>query len=312
MKIFLQRVRQAGASNSRAALFVIFATIFVLGAALPSATSKSSKKNIQSAQNFFKGTGAIAPKYSASPDYVVTTSTGASIVPGTDDTGVHNDDGSTSIALPFPVQFYDETFATVGVASNGYLFFTNSNSCCGFCVPNVSYEDVIAPGATDLYTADAGAGQGIFTSTSGVAPNRIFNIEWRTQHCCTGGPPVVNFEARLYEGQKRIDFIYGSISGFVNGIGVQRDTGSKFTVVSCGNTPASGTQYTFTISPQAPVFTSDDHANFPVGFADTFLVTTTGNSTPSLTTTGLPAWVTATDNGDGSMTLSATPDDSNV
>src|SRR5205085_3357907 len=78
------------------------------------------------------------------------------------------------------------------------------------------------------------------------------------------------------------------------------------------NTPASGTQYTFTISPQAPVFTSDDHANFPVGFADTFLVTTTGNSTPSLTTTGLPAWVTATDNGDGSMTLSATPDDSNV
>src|SRR5437660_7144370 len=178
MKILLQRVRQAGAINSRGALFIFLAIIFGFGAALPLATSKTVKNGkAQSTPVVAKGIGAITPKYNASPNYVVATSSGAAIVPGTTDIGNHTDDNPpTSIALPFPVQFYDETFTTVNASSNGYLFFTNSGSCCGFCVPDAAYQDVIAPGATDLYTADAGAGQGIVTSTSCVAPNRIFNI----------------------------------------------------------------------------------------------------------------------------------------
>src|SRR5207253_11084765 len=33
---------------------------------------------------------------------------------------------------------------------------------------------------------DAGTNLGIFTSTSGTAPNRVFNIEWRTAYYNTG------------------------------------------------------------------------------------------------------------------------------
>ena len=184
-----------------------------------------------------------------SPDYIVTTSSGASIVPGTDDIGLHNDDFPlTTISLPFPVTFYDQVFNSVQVSSNGYLVFTSA-ATYGFCVPTPDANNLILPASKDMYTGDSSSGQGVFTSISGTAPNRIFNIEWRTVYCCTDGlAPVNNFEVRLYEGQRRIDFIYGANGGLnYNGIGVQRDTGSQSTVVSCSSLPDPGTQYTFTI-----------------------------------------------------------------
>src|SRR2546430_486765 len=129
----------------------------------------------------------------ASSDYTVTTSTGASIVPGTDDIGNHCDDCGTGITLPFSVGFYDQVFTTAVLYSNGNLYFTSGESCCTVCVPDGSANNLIAPGWTDLYTADSGSGQGIFTSVSGSAPNRIFNIEWRARHCCSSGTPTYNF-----------------------------------------------------------------------------------------------------------------------
>ena len=53
-------------------------------------------------------------------------------------------------------------------------------------------------------------GFGIFTSVSGTAPNRIFNIEWRTQYLPGSG--TANYELRLYEGQSRFDVIYGTVT----------------------------------------------------------------------------------------------------
>src|SRR5690349_9616129 len=115
MKLLLQRVRQAGASNSRGALFIIFATIFVLGTLLPPAASKEGFKDQP------PGVVASSPsrKIPSSTDYVVTTSSGASIVPGTTDTGIHYDDGTTSISLPFPVAFYDQVFTGANLSPNG-------------------------------------------------------------------------------------------------------------------------------------------------------------------------------------------------
>src|SRR5436190_11519447 len=45
MKILIQRVRQAGASNSRGALFFIITAVFVLGAAVPPTLSRSFASN---------------------------------------------------------------------------------------------------------------------------------------------------------------------------------------------------------------------------------------------------------------------------
>ncbi len=59
-------------------------------------------------------------------DYTITTGSGI-IVYGITDTGNHCDDCITAIALPFPVTFYDQTFFSVGISSNGNLQFTGVN-----------------------------------------------------------------------------------------------------------------------------------------------------------------------------------------
>ena len=79
-----------------------------------------------------------------------------------------------------------------------------------------------------------GANEGIFTSVSGSAPNRIFNIEWRASRIGNAAGSL-NFEIRLYEDQTRFDVVFGTAPG--NGrdvtVGVQRSTGSAYTEFSC-------------------------------------------------------------------------------
>ena len=96
-------------------------------------------------------------------------------------------------------------------------------------------------------TAYGGVGCGIFTSTSGTAPNRIFNIEWRTVYF-GANTTRANFEVRLYENPalNRFDIVYGEVAqgGSSATVGVQRDTGSFFTQFECNTagTLTSGLQ----------------------------------------------------------------------
>ena len=91
------------------------------------------------------------------------------------------------------------------------------------------------------------SGFGIFTSISGTAPNRIFNIEWRAQYFPGSGS--ASFELRLYEGQSRFDVIYGTVD---NGntsatAGVQKDVAPNFTQYFCngaGGAATGGQSYT--------------------------------------------------------------------
>ena len=81
------------------------------------------------------------------------------------------------------------------------------------CLPWTGHNYTIFPYWDDLYLVNSGFG--IFTSISGTAPNRIFNIEWRAQYFPGSGS--ANFELRLYEGQSsRFDVIYGTVSGGAN------------------------------------------------------------------------------------------------
>jgi hypothetical protein len=63
-----------------------------------------------------------------------------------------------------------------------------------------------------------------------VAPNRIFNIEWRAVYF-SANTSGANFEVRSYEATGAINFIYGEVAnaGISASVGVQRDTGSAFT-----------------------------------------------------------------------------------
>src|SRR5512140_949875 len=116
-------------------------------------------------------------------------------------------------------------------------------------MPAQSLNFAIAPHWDDLRT-DAPGDYGIFTSISGQAPNRIFNIEWRTQLSNRRGD--ANFEVRLYEGQTRFDIIYGTVAqyGTSASVGVQDSTGVNFTQFECNTGGLGiGVMLTFTLPP---------------------------------------------------------------
>ena len=122
---------------------------------------------------------------------------GGSIVPGTTDIGNHGDDTVTTIALPFSYTLYDQSFTSINLSSNGNAQFTTTDATfTNQCLPWLTHNFTIYPYWDDLYLVNSGFG--IFTSISGTAPNRIFNIEWRAQYFPGSGS--AGFELRLYRG----------------------------------------------------------------------------------------------------------------
>ena len=185
------------------------------------------------------------------------------IVPGTTDTGNHCAWCDTMINLPFPFVLYDQSFNAVMVNSSGRLDFVCNNEPSNYtetCLPappnNCPYDYTIfalwAEWSTDIGATECSTwpnGCGIFTSVSGAAPNRIFNIEWHAVSRDSEGL-TANFEVRLYENSpnKRFDVIYGVIqhsSSYVSA-GVQGPTGS-FTGDFCNVPPPQNVSSTYTM-----------------------------------------------------------------
>src|SRR5205823_2655288 len=77
------------------------------------------------------------------------------------------------------------------------------------CLPTYGYDYTIFPHWSAMRTDQPGGG--IFTTITGVAPNRVFIIEWRA--ATAGGN--VNFEVLLYESSvlQQFDVIYGQVAG---------------------------------------------------------------------------------------------------
>jgi subtilase family serine protease len=196
--------------------------------------------------------GSYTVNYTLPTGNVYTISqTGASIVPGVTDTGNHCDDCTTTISLPFAYSFYGQTYSNVTLSSNGNLQFAGNNTASqNACLPQYGFDRTIFPFWQDLRTD--GPSNGVFTSTSGAAPNRIFNIEWRAVYYSgVVSTSSVNFEVRLYESQQRFDIIYGNLNGVgsYTTVGVQEDQ-DNYTQFECdAGGLSSGLQLTFQIPP---------------------------------------------------------------
>ncbi|MGA7729814.1 MAG: S-layer homology domain-containing protein [Chloroflexia bacterium] len=228
-------------------------------------------------------------------NYSVAASTGATIVPGTTMlAGTNCDDCSVAFALPFPFNFYGTSFNSVNVISNGSLQFSSTNTdFTNACEPYAAHNNVIHAYWDDILLTTAG--DGVYTSVSGSAPNRIVNIEWRGCYYSGGscGGPV-NVEARLYEGSGQIDVIY-AVAGNGNASatgGVQRGTGSLFLQAYCdgvGLPVTAGTMHRYTQgacgsvtpSPQPSATNTATATNTVVGVTNTATSTSTATNTPA-------------------------------
>jgi hypothetical protein len=192
-------------------------------------------------------TASATPACTLTQDYAVTVSSGATIVPGTSRVpGSICNSCSIQVGLPFTYQFYGTPYSQVNISNKGVVQFVSNNADGNnTCLPNPSFNEAIFAYWDDLNT-NINDTMGIFTSVSGTAPNRIFNIEWRTGY--VANDVRSRFEVRLYEGQPMFDVIYGRTrQGFSATIGVQKGTGERFTQYACNvsNSVPDGTRLTF-------------------------------------------------------------------
>jgi len=228
-------------------------------------------------------------------DHYTISQIGGAIVPGTTDIGNHGDDTVTTVALPFSYTLYDQTFTNINLSSNGNAQFTTTDTAfTNQCLPWTAHNYTIFPYWDDLYLVNSGFG--IFTSITGTAPNRIFNIEWRAQYFPGSG--TANHELRLYEGQTRFDVIYGTLTNgntsatagvqkndtafdqyFCNGAGSPATGGQSYILTPCGSptpTPTASPSAT----PTAPSSATP---------SATATATATASGTATATPTGSPS-----------------------
>ncbi len=269
---------------------------------------------------------------------------GGSIVPGTTDIGNNCDDCSTTVVLPFSYTLYDQTYTGINLSSNGTASFTDTIApYINLCLPDTADFTAgytIYPYWDDLKT-DFGAGCdvypgetcGIYTSVSGTAPNRIFNIEWRAEY--VSGFLTANFELRLYEGQTRFDVIYAQLDNgnmpatagvqkgasnftqyFCEGSGGAATGGQSYILAPCPSptpTPTATATATFTPTPTAtatftptPTATFTPTATATATFTPTATATATFTPTPTATFTPTPT-ATATFTPTPTATATFTP-----
>ncbi len=122
-------------------------------------------------------------------------------------TGQTHDRFAGPITLPFPFQFYCNSYNDIYITQNGYVTF-NPATCTGTpqTLPNAATpNNMIALCYADLGTAGfTGGGGSVEYSTSGVAPNRIFTVKYNNvQFAYTTS--VINGEIQLYETTNNVE-----------------------------------------------------------------------------------------------------------
>ena len=264
------------------------------------------------------GIGTFSKASAQACDTYITTAGTGTITPGDTDAGNHCDDCYSSILLPFPVSVYGQTFTTANATSNGALeLIGNSAPYTHGCVtlPNGFWNMAILAYQGDLRTDQQagcagfpGGNCGIFTSVTGTAPNRQFNVEWRVVDYADTTAPA-NFEVVFYENyQSFFDIFYGATSdnGSDETSGVQASVIGPATTFSCGaGTLTSGLRVTYTCS--AATATPSPTATATATFTSTPTATATFTPTPTATAMFTPTPTpTATETPTPTPTATAT------
>jgi len=146
--------------------------------------------------------------------------------------------GGASITLPFTFPYAGANITDIRVSKNGWIRMNTTDPGIGNNndLNNNAYTPFLAPLWDDL-TADAFTN--IFYITTGIAPNRVFTIEWRN---ILWGGTRQNFQVKLYETIGVIEFFYGTMMAPTGGsasIGINDGTycSSRFISVTPGSTP---------------------------------------------------------------------------
>jgi uncharacterized protein YjdB len=144
-----------------------------------------------------------------------------------------SDDDVTELAIPigFNFDYCGTTYTSLSACSNGWLSLNNS--------PSLDFDNIellidgpgwIMPYWDDLDGFFTGA---VFCATTGIAPNRVFTIEWNNYESLVGFGSVT-FQVKLYETTNIIDFHYGlsTLFGSDATMGISNDNISDWQTLS--------------------------------------------------------------------------------
>jgi hypothetical protein len=129
------------------------------------------------------------------------------------------DDYQVATSLPFAFNYDNNSISsgsTIYLNSNGFISFGSlSTSQYSNMVGLSTFPNAIAWASEDLYVNYSGsASGGIYVSTTGSSPNRIFNIEYKNiSHYSTrtGTGPFIDVTIRLKETSNIIEILYSQL-----------------------------------------------------------------------------------------------------
>jgi gliding motility-associated-like protein len=219
-------------------------TVFIDTAVVVSAGNDTVKCNYDSVQLILKrptpSKGVCVRNYSmTSIPYAPIPGAGSgTLVTGAD----QSDDGSGTVQLPFPFNFYCDAYTTAYINANGFLSFTPITA-------NDVYDNQALPDPTEPNNLIAalwddydmqGSSRRVEYQIVGTAPNRIFVTRWVHAKFYSGNKST-NFEIQMYETSNVIE-VHVDTTTFnsTKTIGVENSDGTN----GLGPAGKNGGQYT--------------------------------------------------------------------
>ncbi len=133
-------------------------------------------------------------------------------VVGTNSTATGDDGSQNAVAIPFVFKFEGITYTTLSINTNGFVRLGSNigtspwSNNLGNAAPQ---RPLLAPFWDDNHR---NTGK-IEYATSGIAPNRIFEVGWDSINIGGGGSTsstlLASYKLRIYETTHAIEFIYG-------------------------------------------------------------------------------------------------------
>lgn len=162
----------------------------------------------------------------------------------------------------------------------------------------------VSPDATQSLSITINLAPSVLTNPSGVT---VTPGSTATFTASAGGFPVptVQWQISTNSGAS-FSNIAGATSTTLSFATTAGQNGNQYRAVFTNKVSTATTTAGLLRVGTAPVITSAGSVTFTAGTAKTFTITTTGSPAAAITTGTLPAWLTFTDNGDGTATLSGT------
>ncbi|MFJ8039719.1 S8 family serine peptidase [Kitasatospora sp. NPDC096147] len=155
---------------------------------------------------------------------------------GTSKLALTGDTTAEQVQLPFPVALYGSVYTSAYLSSDGHVSFPASSTVySNTALPSTTLPNAaLYPFWDDLYLD---AQSGVYTATTGTAPNRTFVIEWRGAAFYAARTTRLSFSVALGED--------GSFTYRYKDVGAAPANGNGATIGLENSTGTDGFQYSF-------------------------------------------------------------------